>query len=75
MDTITGIILGLMVGILASMLIIASIADNRIKNDLISYKYLYDHNITYEQVPDKQYAKYILKRKYKESLKNLEKGE
>ena len=67
-------IVGVMSGILAVLLLINA-AENKIKNDFISYEYLYEHNISYEQVPTKQYAKYILKRKYNESLKSLEKLE
>jgi len=67
-------VVGVIAGILVALLII-NLLENKIKKDFISYKYLYEHNITYEQVPTKEYAKYILKRKYNESLEKLEKGE
>jgi hypothetical protein len=57
--------------IIVSLLII-TLVENKIKKDLISYKYLYEHNITYKQVPTKEYAEYILDRKYQENIKELE---
>ena len=77
MKSIKGIIstvVGVIAGILTALLII-NLLENKIKKDFISYTYLYERNITYEQVPTKEYAKYILKRKYNKSLEKLEKGE
>ena len=38
-----------------------------------SYDTIYEYNITIKELPTKGYAKYILNRKYKESIKELEK--
>jgi len=46
------------------------ITDNKNRN-YISYRYLYEHNVSYETIKTKEYAKYILKRKYKEAIKNI----
>jgi hypothetical protein len=64
--------LGIIVGVLFLLLMFILIG-GIINKKYVSYNTLYEHNITIEQLPTKGYAKYILDRKYQESVKELEK--
>jgi len=64
--------LGFVIGVLLLLLIFILI-DEIINKKCVSYETVYEHNITIKQLPTKEYAKYILDRKYQESIKELEK--
>jgi uncharacterized membrane protein (DUF106 family) len=68
---VTNISLGFSIGVLI-FAIISILINGIIDKKYVSYNTLYEHNITIEQLPTKEYAKYILERKYQESLKELE---
>ena len=68
---LVNITLGFVIGILLLLLIFILI-DGIINKKYVSYETVYEHNITIKQLPTKEYAKYILNRKYQESVKELE---
>jgi hypothetical protein len=68
---VTNISLGFSIGVLI-FAIISILINGIIDKKYVSYNTLYEHNITIEQLPTKEYAKYILNKKYQESIKELE---
>jgi hypothetical protein len=64
---LVSITLGFIIGFLLLLLI-----DGSINKKYVSYKTVYEHNITIKQLPIKKYGRYILDRKYQESVKELE---
>jgi hypothetical protein len=69
--TFIGVILG-SAAIVLLLLLISILIDGTINKNYAKYSILYEHNITIKQLPTKEYAKYILDRKYQESVKELE---
>jgi phosphate/sulfate permease len=53
--------------------ILALLISDAIEKNFVEYNTLYEHNITTKQLPTKRYKEYVLKRKYIDDLKSLDK--